>query len=239
MMWFLRVSIGLILCVGAAHCAWEESTVVPVRLDPTARSESETEPWRTLSAEEKEKEAEMRVYRLDVFGNELVLQLEPDQTFLAPGFVFHIVGSPESEPTQEPKSGAEPGCFYSGTVNGEENSAAALNLCHGLRGGFYFRGEEYFIQPLNSSDFLGTEDDVHSIRRRGRAALAEEGSSKCGVNEDEERVPKNLEKEAQHGAAHADQTAVYGVKEKRKGGRRREERRERGANFSKRKEEEE
>lgn len=208
MMSFLHISIGLIaaLCVGTARSAWEESTVVPVRIDPTARWESESEPWRTLSAEEKEKEAEMRVYRLDVFGKELILQLEPDQTFLAPGFVFHIVGSPESEPTQEPKTGAEPGCFFSGTVNGEEHSAAALNLCHGLRGGFYFQGEEYFIQPLNSSDFVGTEDDVHAIRRRGRAALAEEGSSKCGVNEDEERVPKNLEKETSHGGANADQT---------------------------------
>lgn len=208
MMWFLHVSIGLIatLCVGTAHSAWEESTVVPVRLDPTARSESETEPWRTLSVEEKEKEAEMREYRLDVFDKELVLQLEPDQTFLAPGFVFHIVGSPESEPTQEPKSGAEPGCFFSGTVKGEEHSAAAINLCHGLRGGFYFEGEEYFIQPLNSSDFLGTEEDVHVIRRRSRAALVEEGSSKCGVNEDEERVPNNLEKEVRYGAANTDQT---------------------------------
>ncbi|XP_031708219.1 A disintegrin and metalloproteinase with thrombospondin motifs 1 [Anarrhichthys ocellatus] len=208
MMRFLNISIGLIaaLCVGAAHSSWEESTVVPVRIDPMARSESETEPWRTLSVEEKEKEAEMREYRLDVFGKELVLHLEPDQTFLAPGFVFHIVGSPESEPTREPKSGAEPSCFFSGTVNGEEHSAAALNLCHGLRGGFYFQGEEYFIQPLNSSDFIGTEEDVHMIRRRGRAALAEEGSAKCGVNEDEERVPKNLEREEKHGAANADQT---------------------------------
>jgi len=206
MMRFLHVSMIAALCVGAVHCSWEESTVLPVRLDPMARSESEPEPWRTPSAEEKEKEAEMREYRLDVFGKELVLQLEPDQTFLAPGFVFHIVGRPESEPTREPKTGAEPGCFFSGTVNGEEHSVAALNLCHGLRGGFYFQGEEYFIQPLNSSGFVGTEEDVHTIRRRGRAALAEEGSSKCGVNEDEDRVPTNLEKEDKHGAANADQT---------------------------------
>lgn len=207
MMLLLRVSIGLIaaLCVGTAHGAWEESTVVPVRLDPMVW-ENQAEPGRTPSPEEKEKEAEMRGYRLDVFGKELFLQLEPDQTFLAPGFVFSLVGSPESDPTPEPKSGAEPGCFYSGTVNGEEHSAAALNLCHGLRGGFYFQGEEYFIQPLNSSDFQGSEEDVHLIRRRGRAALAEEGSSKCGVNEDEERVPKNLEKEAWSGAAKAEQT---------------------------------
>lgn len=203
MMRFLHVCIGLIASLCVVEAAWEESTVVPVRLDSVDRFESRTEPWRTLSAEEKEKELEMREYRLDVFGKELILKLEPDQTFLAPGFVFHIVGSPE--PTQEPKTGAEPGCFFSGTVNGdEEHSAAALNLCNGLRGGFYYQGEEYFIQPLNSSST--EEEDVHTIRRRGRAALAEEGSSKCGVNEDEERVPKNLEEEEKKEASNAEHT---------------------------------
>ncbi|XP_012712744.2 A disintegrin and metalloproteinase with thrombospondin motifs 1 [Fundulus heteroclitus] len=210
MMWFSRVFIGLIafLCVGAARCAWEESTVVPVRLD---RSESESEPWRTLSAEEKEKEAQTRLYRLDVFGKQLVLQLEPDQTFLAPGFVFHVVGSPESGPDREAESGAEPGCFFSGTVNGEERSAAALNLCHGLTGGFYFQGEEYFIQPLNSTGLPRgrKEEDAHMVRRRSRATLGEKDSSKCGVSEDEERVPRNLEQEASHGAPNADQTAHH------------------------------
>uniref|UniRef100_H3DAM1 ADAM metallopeptidase with thrombospondin type 1 motif 1 n=1 Tax=Tetraodon nigroviridis TaxID=99883 RepID=H3DAM1_TETNG len=143
--------------------------------------------------------------RLEAFGRDLVLQLEPDQTFLAPGFVFHMVGSPDPDPTPEPKSGTEPGCFYSGTVNGEEHSAAALNLCHGLRGGFYLQGAEYFIQPLNSSLLAGTEENVHMIRRRSRATLAEEGGSKCGVNEDEKRVPINLEREA-GGAVNGAQT---------------------------------
>lgn len=204
MMLLLHICLGIIatLCVGTAHSVWEESMVVPVRLDPATR----TEPWRTLSVEEQQKQAERRDYRLEVFGKELILQLEPDQTFLAPGFVFHMVGSPDSDPTPEPKSGTEPGCFYSGTVNGEEHSAAALNLCHGLRGGFYFQGVEYFIQPLNSSYVVGTEENVHMIRRRSRATLAEEGGSKCGVNEDEERVPTNLEREAGRGAVNGDQT---------------------------------
>lgn len=204
---FSRFSIGLIalLCVGAVRCAWEESTVVPVRLD---QSESNSEPWRTLSPEEEEKKAQTRLYRLDVFGKQLVLQLEPDQTFLAPGFVFHVMGSPESRHVAEAESAAEPGCFFSGTVNGEERSAAALNLCHGLTGGFYFQGEEYFIQPLNSSRFHPgrEEEDVHMVRKRSRATLAEEGSSKCGVSEDEDKVPRNLEREASQGAPNADQT---------------------------------
>ncbi|XP_054633737.1 A disintegrin and metalloproteinase with thrombospondin motifs 1 [Dunckerocampus dactyliophorus] len=179
MMWLFCFSIGFMaaLCVGA----WEESTVVPVRLD--------TEPGRTLAPDE----TQMRVYRLDAFGQEMTLQLEPDQTFLAPAFVFHVVGTPESEPSPQPKNEDESGCFFSGTVNGDEHSAAALNLCQGLRGGFYFHGQEFFIQPLNASE-EENEEDVHVIRRRGRAAAGEE-SSKCGVNEDEERVPKNHQKE--------------------------------------------
>lgn len=181
MMWFS--GLIAVLWVGSARCAWEERTVVPLRLDP---------------------EREARAYRLDVFGKRLVLQLEPDQTFLAPGFVFHVVGrSPDPTGGPPEPSRAEPGCFFSGTVNGEERSAAALNLCGGLTGGFFFQGEEYFIQPLNSSALQEEEreerEEVHVVRRRSRAALAEEGSSKCGVSEDEERVPRNLEEGAKRG----------------------------------------
>ncbi|XP_030636344.1 A disintegrin and metalloproteinase with thrombospondin motifs 1 [Chanos chanos] len=191
MMAFLRVALGFIaaLCVNAAQRAWEESTVIPVRLDS---SEGEGEQWRTLTAEAREKESEKRFYQLDVFGNRMILELEPDQTFLAPGFVFHLVGKPDLEVQPEFDSAKEAQCFFSGTVNGEANSAAALNLCHGLQGGFYVGGEEYFIQPTNKSgNGEPTEDDLHIIRRRGRGHLGEESSSKCGVNEEEERVPEN------------------------------------------------
>lgn len=176
---FLRVILGFVaaLCVNAAQSAWEESTVVPVRLDSYG-----TEPTHT--AEAREKESEKRIYRLDVFGNQMVLVLEPDQTFLAPGFVFQMVGKPESE---EFDSAGQARCFFSGAVNGEELSAAAINLCNGLRGGFYVGGEEYFIQPANASG-EASDGDIHIIRRRKRGLLAEENGSKCGVNEEEERV---------------------------------------------------
>lgn len=176
---FLRVILGLVaaLCVNAAQSAWEESTVVPVHLESY-----DTEPTHT--AEAREKQSERRIYRLDVFGNQMVLDLEPDQTFLAPGFVFQMVGKPESE---EFDSAGEARCFFSGTVNGEELSAAAINLCHGLRGGFYVGGEEYFIQPANASG-EALDGDTHLIRRRKRGFLAEENGSKCGVNEEEERI---------------------------------------------------
>ncbi|KAG9349676.1 hypothetical protein JZ751_028124 [Albula glossodonta] len=212
MMSFSCVSFGLVaaLCVVAAHSAWEESTVVPVRLDPVQAAGS-PEQWRTLSDEEKEKDSERRVFQLDVFGQRMILDLEPDQTFLAPGFIFQVVGqtgTPKPETQQESDSAAYH-CFYSGSVNGEVNSAAALNLCHGLKGGFYLHGEEYFIQPSNATDVQTSEVDLHLIRRRSRGSLAEEGSSKCGVNEEEERVPESPEKEAKEGDPISDYTAHH------------------------------
>ncbi|XP_056593040.1 A disintegrin and metalloproteinase with thrombospondin motifs 1 [Triplophysa dalaica] len=177
----LRVMLGFVaaLCANAAQSAWEESTVVPVRTEPY-----ETEPTHTQEA--LEKESEMRVYQLDVFGNRMVLVLEPDQTFLAPGFVFQMVGKPGSE---EVDSAGDARCFFSGTVKGEEQSAAAINVCDGLRGGFFVGAEEYFIQPQNANgEVRSTDGDVHIIRRRKRGTLTEESGSKCGVNEEEVRV---------------------------------------------------
>ncbi|KAG7252249.1 hypothetical protein CRUP_003608 [Coryphaenoides rupestris] len=203
-----RSSLALLvaLCVSAVAGEEEETTAtaVPLRIRPEGRAH----PWRTLSAEERQKESEMRLYRLEAFGAEFLLRLEPDQTFLAPGFVFHVVGTGPESAGPPPVTGAEPRCFYSGTVNGEEHSVAAFNLCTGgLTGGFYLQGQEYFVQPLNATDAgesEGEEEEVlvlHTIRRRGRSSLAEEGSAKCGVNEDEAKVPENLESPKVSGGA--------------------------------------
>ncbi|XP_061082791.1 A disintegrin and metalloproteinase with thrombospondin motifs 1 [Conger conger] len=212
MMSFLRVSLGLVaaLCVSAAPGAWEESTVVPVKLD-SLQAAGETEQWRTLSPEEREKETEKRVFQLDVFGKRMILDLEPDHTFLAPGFVFQVVGQTgtrEDEAQRESDSAAAQ-CFFSGSVNGEADSAAAINLCHGLKGGFYIRGEEYFIQPVNATDVQPSESDLHLIRRRIRGSLSEEGSSKCGVNEEEERVPESSDRETNKGDTTYEQTGHH------------------------------
>ncbi|XP_028835527.1 A disintegrin and metalloproteinase with thrombospondin motifs 1 isoform X2 [Denticeps clupeoides] len=190
-MWPLRSLLGLVLgalCAAAGRGAFEETTVVPVRLDPD--QDPDGGPWRTRSAEK-------RFYRLDAFGERMVLELEPDQTFLAPGFVFQAVG--RAGPGQQPaaaESGAEARCFFSGSVNGEPDSAAALSLCGGLRGGFYLRGEEFSIRPLGA----GAEDgEPHVLRRRARGSAAEEGGPKCGVDEEEERVPEKRDQSPRQG----------------------------------------
>ncbi|XP_036413434.1 A disintegrin and metalloproteinase with thrombospondin motifs 1 [Colossoma macropomum] len=176
MLGFLSVLLAA-ACVTVAQGAWEETTVVPVRLDP---SESESE---TLSPEARDKESQKLVFRLDVFGKQAVLELEPDRSFLAPGFVFHEVGRADERREPDSTAGQER-CFYSGAVRGDPESAAAVNACDGLRGAFYFGGEEYFIQPAGAN---ATHGDLHVIRRRSREGGA---GSKCGVNEEEEKVPE-------------------------------------------------
>ncbi|MGH0123026.1 UNVERIFIED_CONTAM: hypothetical protein FKN15_067111 [Acipenser sinensis] len=170
-----------IFWVCTVHGAWEEDTVVPVRVDGTASTQGTEEGRRTVTPEEEEKEGQKRLYQLDAFGKRLILELEPDQTFVAPGFTFQVVGSAGTEKQSNPDSANFARCFYSGSVNGDSGSVAALDLCNGLRGGFYLQGDEYFIQPSNSSGGHSTEGgEPHLIRRRSRGSQSGEGASKCG-----------------------------------------------------------
>lgn len=130
---------------------------------------------------------------LDAFGQRLHLMLQPDSGFLAPGFTLQTVGrSPGSEAQHLDPTGDLAHCFYSGTVNGDPNSAAALSLCEGVRGAFYLQGEEFFIQPAPgaaterlvapvSENESPAPPQFHILRRRRRGS----GGAKCGVMDDE------------------------------------------------------
>ncbi|KAM4701130.1 A disintegrin and metalloproteinase with thrombospondin motifs 1 [Discoglossus pictus] len=125
------------------------------------------------------------VYHLEVFGESLTLELEPDPSFLAPDFTLQYVGKPKPQAEGEaaPENlGDLAKCFYSGSVNGDTSSSAALSLCGGIRGAFYHRGEEYLIQPSNHTLTMagsnsGTPLVLHLVRRKSRA------KAKCGVTD--------------------------------------------------------
>lgn len=131
--------------------------------------------------------------RLDAFGRHLRLELQPDRDFLAPGFTLQTVGRRLGPDAQRPDpAGDLVHCFYSGTVNGDPNSAAALSLCEGVRGAFYLQGEEYFVQPAPAAATVrlapaaaGEEPPArpqfHLLRRRRRGG----GGAKCGVMDEE------------------------------------------------------
>uniref|UniRef100_A0A3Q3R2J6 Peptidase M12B domain-containing protein n=2 Tax=Monopterus albus TaxID=43700 RepID=A0A3Q3R2J6_MONAL len=84
-------------------------------------------------------------------------------------------------------------CFYSGYVNGDRYSYAALSLCKGLRGAFGFREWEYFISPVQN-DTKSTES-AHIIQRRTSKNLRSNTTSRCAVDSDVSlRVAQSLEK---------------------------------------------
>lgn len=147
--------------------------------------------------------------RLDAFGRELLLELQPDRGFLAPGFTLQTVGRRPgpNAPSPDP-AGDLAHCFYSGTVNGDPSSAAALSLCEGVRGAFYLQGEEYFIQPAPAAATVrltpaaaGEEPPAqppfHLLRRRRRGG----GGAKCGVMDDETQPSRGAGPDGQDAGA--------------------------------------
>ncbi|XP_053163301.1 A disintegrin and metalloproteinase with thrombospondin motifs 1 [Hemicordylus capensis] len=170
---------ALLLCLAAEGSPrlqeeQQQQLVVPVSLD---------------SAEYQQPAAGGRLYRLDAFGERISLELQPDSSFLAPDLTLQYVGSrpprgekEAEEASEQPVGAALAGCFYSGTVNGDPASAAALSLCGGIRGAFYLRGAEYLIQPANISRSQGGEQ-LHVLRRRLRKHLHQGGGVKCGVTD--------------------------------------------------------
>lgn len=150
-----------------------------------------------LPALERAEAQETTRLRLDAFGQRLHLKLQPDRGFLAPGFTLQTVGrKPGPEAQSLDPAGDLAHCFYSGTVNGDPSSAAALSLCEGVRGAFYLQGEEFFIQPAPAAaterlapataeeEPTVQRPQFHLLRRRRRGG----GGAKCGVT-DEETLP--------------------------------------------------
>ncbi|XP_020653114.3 A disintegrin and metalloproteinase with thrombospondin motifs 4 [Pogona vitticeps] len=103
-------------------------------------------------------------YRLRVFGEELVLNLEKDPSFFTEGLTVQYLG----KFGQAADGLAERGAYYTGTVNFDPESIAALN-CDGtsLIGVLQYRGAEYHIQPLEG-DAPNTAGGAgaHVVRRK-------------------------------------------------------------------------
>lgn len=114
---------------------------------------------------------EQVVFRVSAFKEEFYLHLTADVSFLSAGSL-----QPESDLRD---------CFYSGDVNADRDSFAALSLCKGLQGSFSYNGTEYFISPTGTEGaapgFGNSLHRTHAIRRR-RPAGAEVGfTNRCAV----------------------------------------------------------
>lgn len=131
------------------------------------------------------------VYKINAFNQEFYLSLLPDSSFLAPGGIYHDTSSSNAFQGPDFK-----GCFYSGHINSDQNSYAALSLCRGVRGAFSFREMEYFIERTSINGPAGLDSGdagkTHIIRRRNVTANA---TSRCGVTSSSNQgVVESLEK---------------------------------------------
>ncbi|XP_037363801.1 A disintegrin and metalloproteinase with thrombospondin motifs 8 [Talpa occidentalis] len=101
---------------------------------------------------------------LSAFGQDFVLRLAPDASFLAPEFKIEHLGGSGGAAGGERELRA---CFFSGTVNAQPESLAAVSLCGGLSGSFLLEGEEFTIQPRGAG---GSLQQPHRLQRWGPAA---------------------------------------------------------------------
>lgn len=141
----------------------DTAVVTPLRLDPDINGR----PYFRRGP------AEAVVFQLSAFGEDFYLHLSPDAGFIAPAFAAHYLGSaPGASRPHHLRH-----CFYSGDVNADQESFAALSLCGGLRGAFGYRGAEYTISPLPGAEHGG----AHRLQRRNVAHPLGTSASRCAV----------------------------------------------------------
>lgn len=129
------------------------------------------------------------IIKIQAFQQEFLIDLNQDSDFIAPSIsnqdAFWLSNTDVTNDLSR--------CFYSGYVNADRYSYAALSLCKGFQGAFGFQGWEYFISPVQN-DTRGAES-AHVLRRRTSNNLKLNSTSRCAVDSDVSlRVVQSLEK---------------------------------------------
>lgn len=155
----------------------EREVVVPIRLDPDINGR------RYYRRGPEDSEDQGLIFQITAFQEDFYLHLTPDAQFLAPAFATEHLGVPlqgliESSPDLRR-------CFYSGDVNAEPDSFAAVSLCGGIRGAFGYRGAEYVISPLPNASAPTAQRNsqgAHLLQRRAApGGPPGDPTSRCGV----------------------------------------------------------
>ncbi|XP_077314017.1 A disintegrin and metalloproteinase with thrombospondin motifs 15 [Lithobates pipiens] len=190
--------------------AWSDKVMVtPKKLDPDING-------RQYYKEGHEQVKDRGViFQISAFQEDFYLNLSPDSQFIAPAFSVDFPGSvPKPSPSLRH-------CFYSGDVNSDRDSFAALSLCGGLRGAFGYQGVEYFISPLKN----GTWDQLqvgqqgpHLLQRRKALLQSADTTSRCGVSSGlNHGIMEALQryKSSKHGKRHTNGTRRRGHRSRR------------------------
>lgn len=161
-----------ILYLKVTHCT-DVDFCVPVRVDHPKHERS----MHQRAEQTHEKDV---AFRLSVFKEELYLHLKQDSSFIAAG---NLMPGTDSASSPSNSSADLRECFYSGDVNEDPHSFAAVSLCRGIQGGFSYNGLEYFITASEDTHARGNSwNRTHVIRRRRRSGG--NSTTRCGVTPD-------------------------------------------------------
>lgn len=163
---FIRTTLLYFVLVSLSHLArcMESELCFPIRLDNHDSRGDYGNDVENLNGK--------HVIKIRAFQQELVIDLHQDSNFIAPS-----ISNPDAhwlDGTADLRR-----CFYSGYVNADLSSYAALSLCKGLQGAFGFQGWEYFISPVRNDT-----RDAHILRRRPSDHLKINSTSRCAVDSD-------------------------------------------------------
>ncbi|KAL4608621.1 A disintegrin and metalloproteinase with thrombospondin motifs 15 [Arapaima gigas] len=171
------ISVSLFIC-STVVASMESDICFPVRLDQQIAEHNFVQTF-------EEVRPQRAVFRIHAFKEDFVLNLTADVSFLAPAL-------------SQPNAADDPdvsGCFYSGEVNGDRGSYAAVSLCGGMRGVFGYRGWEYFIGRLQNHTAAPGPQRAHVVRRRRSSQHSGNLTSRCGVDSDQhQNIAQSLER---------------------------------------------
>lgn len=155
----------------------DQEVVVPIRLDPDINGRHYYRRGPEDSGDQG------LIFQIAAFQEDFYLHLTPDAQFLAPAFATEYLGDSLQELAASALDLRR--CFYSGDVNAEPDSFAAVSLCGGLRGAFGYRGAEYVIRPLPNASAPAAQSNsqgAHLLQRRAaRGRASGDPASRCGV----------------------------------------------------------
>ncbi|KAK6467892.1 A disintegrin and metalloproteinase with thrombospondin motifs 15 [Huso huso] len=170
----LTILWNVLLLFTEISSSMESEIFTPVRLD-------HPNPVKHNFVSSTDEAIHRRVaFKISAFNQDFYLSLMPDSSFLAPSFSMQMVGA-SPHPVTNPSLSH---CFYSGNVNSDRNSYAALSLCKGLQGAFGYKGLEYLISPFENDTTAGSLKSIertHVIRVRSALLQTDNSTSRCGV----------------------------------------------------------
>jgi len=168
----------------------DSDIVTPIRLREDLQSValSHFRSRRSISedsSESSDDEFQTPTYKINAFGEEMVLRLRPDDNLVAPAYTTTY-----SWKNQTLTGSALRKCFYKGLVVGQPTSQVAVSICDGMTGSIYTDDHIYFIAPVqkNAKDSQVRESSIyHSVQRRSisnrsKRSINTHGSS-CGVKD--------------------------------------------------------